>query len=151
RRAIPGAISFMICMVLIGVWCATSLFVVISPNQSDAIFWVKVMLAVVPYFPVLILVAVMQVIVRPVSLRPRTIPLLLIIPTITALLTFTSDRQNFYIYNIGLVQSGAQNIGWTNQYGPWSAVHLSYSYALVMFAIVVLIRQFIRLRYHTYR
>src|SRR5258706_1037916 len=151
RRATPGAISFMICMVLIGVWCGTSLLVVISPDQRDAVFWVKVMLAVVPYFPVLILVAVMQTSVRQVPLHPRTFPLLLIVPSITAILTLTNDRQNFYIYNIGLVQSGAQNIGWTNQYGPWSAVHLSYSYALVMFAIVLLVRQFIRLRYHTFR
>ncbi|MEP6987241.1 MAG: histidine kinase N-terminal 7TM domain-containing protein, partial [Chloroflexota bacterium] len=151
RRNIPGAISFMIAMLIIAAWCLTSLLVVLSQDKPTAVFWVRVMLAVVPFLPVLILLAVMQTSVLTTAVRPRLIVLLLIVPSITALLTMTSDRQNFYLYNIGLVQSGTQNVGWTNQYGPWSVVHLSYSYALVTFAIVLLVRQFIRMRYHTYR
>jgi PAS domain S-box-containing protein len=151
RRSVPGTLSFMFAMVVIGAWCATSLLVVVSPDTRSAVFWVKVMLAVVPYLAPLILIAVMQTSVRKYPARPRLIVLLLIVPTITAFLTMTSDKQNIYLYNIGLVQSGAQNIGWTNQYGPWSVVHLSYSYALITFAIVLLVQQFIRMQYNTYQ
>jgi PAS domain S-box-containing protein len=150
RRALPGAISFLWCMILIAAWCGTSLMVVISLDPQQAVFWVRAMLAVVPFFPALILATVIQTSVRQITL-PKTSIALFIVPTITAILTLTSGSQNLYLYNIGLVKSGAQNVGWTNQYGPWSAVHLSYSYAMVAFAIILLVRQFIRLRYHTYR
>ncbi len=150
RRSIPGAISFMLAMLIVAAWCATSLMVVVSQDNQTAIFWVKLMLAIVPYLAVFILIAVIQTSVRKKPLQAR-LALLLVIPTITAVLSMTSDRQSFYLYNIGLAQSGTQYIGWTNQYGPWSVVHLSYSYALLTFAIVLLVQQFIRMRYHTYR
>lgn len=150
RRSIPGAISFMIAMLIIGAWCATSLLAVVSQNEQAGLFWVRLMLAFVPYLPVFIFIAANQTTVRKQPMRPR-LALLLIIPTITAFLTLSSAQQNFYIYKIGLVQSGTQTIGWTNQYGVWSVVHLSYSYALMTFAVVQLAQQFIRIRYHTYR
>ncbi len=150
RRSIPGAISFMAAMLTIAVWCATSLLVVVNRDDQAALFWVKMMLAVVPYLAAFILMSVIQTSVTKAPLQSRWL-LLLIIPTITAVLSLTSDNQHFYIYNIGLTRVDAQNIGWTNQYGPWSVIHLSYSYALITFAIVILVRQFIRMRYHTYR
>lgn len=151
RRSIPGAISFMVAMLIIGAWCATALLAVVSQDEQAALFWIKMMLAVVPYLPVFIFIAVIETSVRKQPISLRLVLLLNIIPTITAILTMTSDQQKFYLYNIGLAQSGAQNIGWTNQYGMWSVVHLSYSYALLTFAIVLLVQQFIRIKYHTYR
>lgn len=150
RRSIPGAISFMVAMLIVAAWSATSLFAVVSQDEQTGLFWIKLMLAVVPYLPAFILMAVIQTSVRKQPFRPRLV-MLLVIPTITAFLSLTSGQGNFYIYNIGLAQSGGQTIGWTNQYGPWSVVHLSYSYALITFAIVLLVQQFIRIRYHTYR
>jgi len=150
RRSIPGAISFMVAMLIVAAWCVTSLFTIISQDEQTGLFWIKFMLAVVPYLPAFILMAVIQTSVRKQPFRLRLV-LLLAIPTITAFLSLTSAQGNFYIYNISLAQSDGQTIGWTNQYGPWSVVHLSYSYALITFAIVLLVQQFIRIRYHTYR
>lgn len=151
RRSIPGAISFMLAMLIVGAWCATSLLVVVNQDRQTAIFWVKMMLAIVPYLAVLILIAVIQTQRSSPAISRRLIALLFIIPSITAFLSLSSSQHQIYIYDIGLAQAGSQNIGWTNQYGPWSVVHLTYSYALITFSIVFLVRQFIRMRYHTYR
>lgn len=150
RRNIPGAISFMITMLIVGAWCATSLLVVVNQDTTVALFWVKIMLAIVPFLPAFIVVAVMQT-MRDTQIAPRWIVILVIVPTITAILSLTSDSQSLYLYNLKLTQAGSQNVGWTNQYGPWAVVHLAYSYAVVGFSLVLLIRQFIRMRYHTYR
>jgi len=151
RRSIPGAISFMVAMLIVGVWCITSLMVVVSQDKQAATFWVRLMMATVPYLPVLILLAVIQTQRNRSALPRHVIALLFVIPSITAFFSLNSHYYHIYIYDISLTQSGSQNIGWTNRYGPWSVVHLTYSYALVTFAIVFLVRQFLRLRYHTYR
>ncbi len=150
RRNIPGAISFMISMLIVGAWCATSLLVVVNSDERTALFWVKMMLAIVPFLPAFIVVSVMQT-MRDSQIAPRWIAISIIIPAITAILSVTSDSQSIYLYNLKLIQSGSQNVGWTNQYGPWSVVHLAYSYSVVGFSLVLLIRQFVRMRYHTYR
>jgi signal transduction histidine kinase len=151
RRNIPGAISFMISMLIVGAWCATSLLVVVNSDEKTALFWVKMMLAIVPFLPAFIVVSVLQTNVRDIPITRRWIVVLLVVPTITAILSMTSNSQSIYLYNLKLTQSGSQNVGWTNQYGPWAVVHLAYSYAVVGFSLVLLIRQFIRMRYHTYR
>ena len=92
RRNIPGAISFMFAMLIVGAWCATSLLVVVSSDTQSALFWVKLMLAVVPYLPVFILLAVIQIGIHKNLAKPRLVVLLLIVPSLTALLSLTSNQ-----------------------------------------------------------
>lgn len=151
RRAMPGAVSFMLTMLVVGGWCITAALVVISRTPETARFWLNVMLALIPFLPPCILVTVAYTTNNVRVVAGWLLPLWFIIPTITASLSLSSSFQQFYIYNVQFVQSGRENIGWVNQFGAWSSIHLAYSYGVVLLGIVMLVQQYIRMRFRTYR
>ncbi|MBL8162411.1 MAG: PAS domain-containing protein [Anaerolineae bacterium] len=152
-RRIPGAISFMAMMAIMEVWSLSALLVVISTGEPAARSWLTVMLMTVPYLPVAIFATAAHTSSHAGLLRrPWYWRLIwLIIPTITATLMFTNASHQFYMYDIVLVPSDGHYIGWTNRNGAWSIVHLTYSYALVLYSIMLLIRHFVLMRFRTYR
>ncbi len=151
RRTIPGAASFTLVMAVIAGWCATAALVVISRDYYAARFWLTLMLALIPFLPPAILVTVAQTTQSPALIRRGRLLLWFIVPAITALLSLTSASQQIYIYDVQFVRSGLDYTGWINRFGFWSIIHLSYSYALVIYAVVLLVRQFTRMRHRTYR
>lgn len=151
RRTIPGAASFTLVMGVIAGWCATAALVVISRDEGMARFWLNLMLALIPFLPPAILVTVAQTTESPPLVRGRRLLFWFIVPAITALLSLTSAFHQIYIYDVQFVRSGLDNIGWINRFGFWSIIHLSYSYAVVIFSVVLLVRQFTRMSHRTYK
>lgn len=151
RRNIPGAISFGFTMFISAGWGVTAALAVINSDATVARFWLNLMFTLGAFLSVAIFAAAAQTTGHMALTQPSRVVLWLIIPIITALLTMTSANHNWYLYDVRFVPSGAQNIGWVNRYGPWVVVHLSYSYGLILYAVVLLIQQIVKTRYRIYR
>ncbi|MEZ4669287.1 MAG: histidine kinase N-terminal 7TM domain-containing protein [Anaerolineae bacterium] len=151
RRAIPGATAFGITMFLIATWGLAAALVVISNDSATARLWLNVMFAFGAYLSVGILAATSQTTSLNNLFASWRLLVWLIIPTASSIIVLTSQSHQLFFYDIQFVQSGAQNIGWTQQSGPWSIVHLTYTYALIIYSAVLLVQQFMKLRYAPYR
>lgn len=151
RRNTPGALGFMLVMLVVAGWCVTAALVVISGSDEKAGFWLRLMLALIPLLPPSILITVAQTTKTKGLTEGWLLPLWFIIPTITAVLALASPYLPFYIYDVEFVRAGKDIVGWQNQFGAWAGIHLAYSYGLVLLSIVMLVQQYIRMRFRTYR
>ena len=151
RRSIPGAISFTFTMFATASWSLTAALVVLNSDAGVASGWLRANFAIGALLSVGILAAAAQTTGHTFMSTPTRMMPWLLIPAITILLTITGNSHHWYLYDIRFVQSGSQNIGWMSEYGPYSVVHLTYSYGLIAYGIVLLVQQLLKLHYNNYR
>ncbi len=151
KRRISGAISFSFMMLVIGSWSFCALMVVIAPSEDIARFWMQVSTSVIPFLPVFILATCAQSMGRAELFRMPHALLWFVIPTISAILGMTSTSHQLYFYNVRFVWADGHIIGWMNDLGVWTVVHLAYSYLLVGYGLLLLVEQFRRVRIRMYR
>lgn len=152
RRQFRGAFSFACTMFVMGWWCLAALLVVLSPNDSAATLWMSLMFAGGAFLPVTIFFASVQVGNSSLIDTPRKLLPWLIIPTITSILSVTSTLHPLHYHNMGFIRGvGGEVVAITHDNGVWTIIHLAYSYLIVGYSIVLLIRQIVLVKVPTFR
>jgi PAS domain S-box-containing protein len=143
RRRFPGAIAFVGLLLLIAEWSLTDGLEYMSADLPSILFWDKAIYVGSVAVPVAYLIFVLYYTGRNRLLSTRNISLLSIIPAATLLLRWTDETHHLFYGTYGLVTSYGLTVLQCT-YGYWFYVDVAYSYALVLFAIALLVRQFSR-------
>ncbi|MCA9910361.1 MAG: PAS domain-containing protein, partial [Anaerolineae bacterium] len=151
NRAAQPASGFIGLMITTGFWSLASALVALSGQRPEAHFWYRVMGALVPYFSVGIFVTCAQYVDYAPINRRRVIGLLLVIPTLSALLSLTGDFHTLYTFDVKFQYHDQYIVSFTSTTGPWFIIHAAYSYILVMVGMFMLIQRIGSTRFTAYR
>jgi len=151
HRTGQPASGFIWTMVLTGAWTLASAIVSLSGPGPQAEFWMQVTSSLLAYLAVGILVTCAQYTGATSLSNGRVIALLLIVPTITTVISLTSDQHTLYSYDLVFHTHGAQITSFTLQAGPWFFVHSAYNYALATIGLLLLLQYIASTRFAAYR
>lgn len=130
--------SFAHVELLICVWSFLKYFQTRGLGAEHQLFLVRLQYIIIPSLPVLAFSFGRAIDGKPrLSGSPRLLALLLIVPGITCLLAFFSG-------SIPLLWRDEGLSGWpliNPRAGPWFFVHLVYSYVLILYALIALVRR----------
>ena len=139
RRPTPGATTITVLMLAMVLWCVTYALELLSTDLAAKIFWTKVQYIAIVSIPVLWLVFVLQYSGREHLLTRRNLLLLCLIPMMTVLLLWTNRYHGLIHRSVSLDASlGVVLLRVT--YGPFFWLHGFYTYALIIVAALILLR-----------
>lgn len=141
RRPAPGATTLALLMIALGGWAAAYAMELISASLPDKLFWAKVQYISFLAIPALWLVFVLQYSGRQKVLTPRRLALLAIMPLVTLILVWTTERHGLIYRDVVLSTNGPYPLLLT--YGPFFWVQGIYSYALFLFATGIVLLTFL--------
>jgi signal transduction histidine kinase len=144
RRQMTGATSFIGMMIAIAGWSITAALVVLTQDSMLAQWWLNCVLAFSPFLPAFTFVTIAEITEQPWIKNRRW--LFLILPSITAILSLTSPFQFVYTLNLELVRSGNNYIGWISDFGIWWIVNVGYSYTMLLFSGIMMVRHILNLK-----
>jgi signal transduction histidine kinase len=151
RRQVRGAFSFACTILIMGWWCLSALLVVLSPDDNAAHFWMSSLFGIGAFLPVGIFFSSRQVSSEWSYTLRRLLPWL-IVPTITALLSLTNTQQTLHYHDIAFIRGdGGEVIAVTHANGIWTLIHLAYSYIIVGYSVLLLIRQITTIKVPAFR
>lgn len=139
RRTIPGATAFSGLMLAVAVWSVGYVMEIISPNLSQKIFWAKLEYLGIVSVPLAWVAFALAYTSREHWLTRRNLALLALIPAITLLLVWTNEAHGWLWAEVGLANSGPFP-SLAVSYGPWFWIHTVYSYVLLLWGTLLLLR-----------
>ena len=140
RRSLPGAIAFTCLLLLIAEWSLADGLLYSSSDLGSILFLDTVTYVGTVGVPVAVLIFVLQYTGRIGWLKNRNLLLLSLMPVITLLVRLTNDYHHLFYASYGLVTSfGLIRLGYT--FGDWFYVSCAYSYALLLIAMALLMKQ----------
>ncbi len=139
RRTIPGAMAFIGLTLAVAIWSLGYILEIISPELSQKIFWAKVEYLGIVTVPLAWLTFALAYTGREHWLTRRNLALLAVIPAITLLLVWTNQAHGLVWAEVGLASSGPFP-SLAVSYGPWFWLHLAYSYVLLLWGTLLLLR-----------
>jgi len=143
RRSAPGAASFTLLMLAVAEWSLTYALRLGSADLLAKLFWAKIRYLGIITVPTAWLIFVLQYTDREKWLTPRNVAMLAIEPFITLTLAWTNESHHLMWSDIGLKTSGSLLV-WDATYGAWHKIHSVYTYALLLFSMLLLARSFAR-------
>ena len=150
QRRKPGALTFFWLMIFSIELVLSRAFLYGSKSLQSAIFWGNCLLLPLSAIPPLVLIFVLLYNGQARWLSRRRIAGLFIIPAITQLLAWTSNRHKLFFVSspYSLVDSGVRlnNFKW----GLWFHVHAGYSFLLLFISFGILLWMILR-PFHLYR
>ena len=140
RRSCPGAVAFAGLLLLIAEWSLTDGLLYSSSDLGSILFWDTTTYVGAVCVPVALLIFVVQYTGRNEWLKERNLLLLSVIPIVTLLVRLTNNFHHLFYASYGLVSSfGLIRLGYT--FGVWFYVSCAYSYALLLIALTLLMKQ----------
>ncbi len=139
-RYAPRGKVFSLLMIAIGWWSATYALELASTNFEAMVFWLKVEYIGIPYISVLMLMVILQFSGLNTFIASKHIGLLLIVPVLTMIFAVTHDYHTIYYKSVTVNDSGTFKL-LNLEIGPWYYVHVIYSYLLILYSVVVLIKK----------
>ncbi len=139
RRNAKGAISFILCMVVVTLWSSANALEMSAVDFTTKLFWANVQYIAYCYAPVVLVALCMELTGGDQWIRNRKILWLVIIPTIIIILVWTDSIHGLIRYDLHLNYNGSFPVI-EKKYGPAFFVHAGYSQLLNIYAGVLLIR-----------
>mgnify|MGYP005848789331 CR=1 FL=1 len=139
RRTMPGALAFVGLALAVALWSLGYVLEIISLDLSQKIFWAKLEYLGIVSVPLAWLTFALAYTGREHWLTRRNLALLALAPLITLLLIWTNERHGLMWAEVGLASSGPFPTLAVN-YGPWFWFHLAYSYVLLLWGSLLLLR-----------
>jgi PAS domain S-box-containing protein len=143
HRATPGAASFALLMLGVAEWSLGYLFELGGLDLATKIFWGKVQYVAIAFIPIAWLAFVLQFTDRKQWLTQRNLILLTILPLITLLLIWTTERHGLMWRQTSLNHDGPFPTLEVS-YGPWFWLHTAYSYTLLLLGTFFLVNMWLR-------
>ncbi|MBV7275705.1 diguanylate cyclase [Clostridium sp. PL3] len=138
RRNIPGVKTFIVCILLVAVWNALDAVNLLLNSMNSKIIWFGIKMAFIVYIPAVWLMTILGLMYDARNFKNK-INLLLIIPTITAIVVLTLRYNNWFSYNFYLEPVGKYKILMFSK-GFWLWINASYNYLLNAVSIGILIK-----------
>ncbi|HDQ13552.1 MAG TPA: hypothetical protein ENN41_01910 [Sediminispirochaeta sp.] len=145
RRSMPGAKVFLVMMVLAGIWSAAYLLVIAARTRELKLFWFNIAQIGPAFVPVLWLLLVRAYTGSKRWVWRRGEALLFAVPAVGYLLMWTNGYHHLVREAVQLEQLEFFTYLEVD-HGPWFLVEVSYSYAVMLASLFVLIRAFSRVR-----
>jgi PAS domain S-box-containing protein len=142
RRPVSGATPVALLMLAVAQWQLGYALELASADLPSQLLWAKVEYLGMVMVPVAWLAFVFQYTGRERWLARRNLALLAIEPLVTLLLVWTNDLHGLIYSNIRLDTSGSFSV-LSLAFGAWSWVDVAYSYLLLVFSVLLLIRALI--------
>jgi len=143
RRRLPGAAAFTALLLMIAEWSLTDGLAYMSADLYSILFWDKAAYLGTVAVPVASFIFVLDYVGRGRWLSSRILYLSCFVPVVTLLLRWTDEIHHLIYSDYGLVTSYGLSVLQVT-YGGWFYVFVAYSYALVLFVVTLLGRQFLR-------
>jgi PAS domain S-box-containing protein len=143
RRAAPGGAALALLMLAAGEWALAYAAHCAAADMSAKIFWLKAFMPGNVSIPALFLAFVCSYANYEHWLTPRNFVLLSLEPLITLGVVWSNEAHGLLWSQFWLESHGDfSTLGRT--FGPWFAVHITYSYLLIALAIGLLLQAFLR-------
>ncbi|MBN1994424.1 MAG: PAS domain-containing protein [Anaerolineae bacterium] len=143
RRSAPGALPFALAMLSVAVWMAGYTICWAGADAFTQLVGIKTVYLAIAVEPAAFLVFAIQYTGKNHWLTRRHVTLLTVIPLLTLLLIWTNNWHGLFWKSMWLeTGEGLTILRWER--GIWSRVNAVYSYALGIFAFILLLQAFIR-------
>jgi PAS domain S-box-containing protein len=143
RRAAPGGVALALLMLAAGEWALAYAVHWAAADVPGKVFWLKAFMPGNVSIPALFLVFVCSYANYEHWLTRRNLGLLSLEPLITLGLVWSNETHGLFWAQLWLEPHGALSVlGRT--FGPWFAVHITYSYLLIALAVGLLLQAFLR-------
>ncbi|PKM78559.1 MAG: hypothetical protein CVU90_02135 [Firmicutes bacterium HGW-Firmicutes-15] len=129
HKSVSGALPFGICMLMTSLWSGSYALEIAGSDLPTKLFWANVQSISYSINPVLWLIMVFMFIERDQWVSRRNILLLLILPVLTVVLTWTNDLHGLMRQNIHLTKAGGFSVI-AKTYGLWFWIIVAYAYGL---------------------
>ena len=140
RRSLPGALAFTGLLLLTAEWSLADGLLYSSTELGPILFWDMVTYVGTVGVPVAVLIFVLQYTSHSGWLKKRNLLLLSLMPVVTLLVRLTNEFHHLFYASYGLVTSfGLIRLDYT--FGNWFYVSCAYSYALLLIAMAMLVKQ----------
>ena len=141
RRGSPGAIPLAINMLALCIWSLTYAMMWLSAGMSAQIFWLNATYLGVVAAPLSFLVLTAEI-TQENWITKRTLPLLALVPLTTFILVWTNTFHHLFHASFTFrTVNGLAYLSWSR--GPWFWINATYSYALIIMGVVLLMRAII--------
>ena len=135
RKSAPGSRALMALGAGIAVWTLTYAIHFSVTTEPARFFWLRATYLGVLTVPTAFLAFSLQYGNRGRWLNKRAVTLLIIEPVLTLILLWTDPWHNLFF-------GGKQVVGMILDGGPWFWVNVTYSYGLILFAMILLIHAY---------
>ncbi len=139
RRNAKGAVSFILCMLVVTIWSATNALELSGSDLPTKLFWANMQYFAYCYSPVTLLALCMQFTGYDEWVKNKKVLWLALLPTIIIMLVWTDGYHGLIRYDIHLDYSGLFPVI-AKKYGLVFFIHTAYSYLLNLSAAVLLIK-----------
>lgn len=139
RRHAPSAIPFVFLMFFVAQWSLCYAFELGATNLQTKVFWTKLKYLGIVIVPVAWLFFTIKYSGRKEWLKLKKIGLIAIVPLVTLLMVWTNDFHGLFWSTVRLDQDPSFPVQFS-PYGPWFWVHTLYSYLLLVFGTILIIR-----------
>ena len=137
-RTKPGALPFVVVMLLSTTWTIEATLELLSADLSTKLLWADLQYLSIAFLPVACLAMAVDYTGNAAWLTRRNLSALCLVPLITVGLTWTNGHHHLMRATVWLDTSGSHPvIGRT--FGPWFWVHSAYSYLLLFVAMAFLV------------
>lgn len=139
RRPTPGAATLTVLMLAVVLWTISYVMEIVSAGLGAMIFWARMEYLAILTVPVLWLIFVLQFSGRGFRVTPRALVGLFALPTLIYALIWTPTGLTWLYRQVTVEAFGpATLLGVT--YGPLFWVQAVYSYAVIAFALLLVVR-----------
>lgn len=143
RRPAPGFISFVALTISIGIWSASYAMELVSLSLSNKILWGKASYIGIVFTPIAWFIFSFQYTKKANWLSRRNLSLLLVVPFITLMLTWTNELHGLIWMSNELGKIGSLSVR-VFTFGAWFWIHAAYSYLLLFLGTFQLFKSAIR-------
>lgn len=138
RHNISGIKPFIVCILLASIWNGLDIVNLLLNSMSAKIICFEIKMAFIVYIPAFWLITILNSIYER-NFKSKLNVILLIFPTITAIIVLTSKYNNWFAYNFYLQSAGEYKILMFSK-GFWLWINASYNYLLNAVSIGILLK-----------
>lgn len=138
RHNIPGIKPFIVCILLVSIWNSLDAVNLLLSSMSAKIIWFGIRTAFIVYIPAFWLMTILELIYER-NFKNKLNVLLIIFPTITAIIVLTLKYNNWFVCNFYLKSVGEYKILMFSK-GFWLWINASYNYLLNAVSIGILLK-----------
>lgn len=138
RHNVSGIKPFIMCILLVSIWNGLDVVNLLLNNLSAKIICFEIKMAFIVYIPAFWLMTILDSMYER-NFKNKLNVILIIFPTITAIIVLTSRYNNWFAYNFYLESVGKYKILMFSK-GFWLWINASYNYLLNAVSIGILLK-----------
>ncbi len=136
-------------LVIVAGWLVTNTAELVASSESQTLFWSKICYIFIAATPFFWLLFTFRYTGQEIESKPRRLIAYAAIPTTTVILALTNEAHH-WLWQTHIFNPVGSWLAAHPVYGPWFWIHAIYSYLLILFSAILMIRQYLRSS-HLYR